>query len=120
MSVAVAPDVAECIDGTLGSGAPGAFPARECPRGWAATRQSHDELLVRLTSPPFVVEMAAKQAKRANGLKRLVGWLADQPGRTWQERWVASGADAAGAGWRQVPTDGWLRAASAPHGVATR
>ncbi len=88
---------------------PGSFPARGCPPVWPATGQSSQDLLARLTSPPFVVGQADKQAKRANGLKRLVGWLADQPGRTWEERWVSSGADAAGAGWRQVPTE-WLAA----------
>ena len=40
-------------------------------------------------------------------LTRLLDWLEDQPGQTWQERWLASGAEAAGAGWRQVPI-GWL------------
>ena len=38
----------------------------------------------------------------------LLGWLADQPGHTWQERWVASGADAAGAEWRELSA-AWLR-----------
>jgi integrase len=27
----------------------------------------------------------------------------DQPGETWQQRWMASGADAAGGAWRRVP-----------------
>ena len=44
--------------------------------------------------------------RRRGGL--LLDWLDDQPGQTWQERWLASGADAAGADWRQVPA-GWLR-----------
>jgi hypothetical protein len=39
----------------------------------------------------------------------LLDWLEDQPGRTWQDRWLASGADAAEVDWRQVSTQ-WLRA----------
>ena len=37
----------------------------------------------------------------------MIDWLADQPGRTWQERWLSSGADAADAAWREVSTR-WL------------
>jgi hypothetical protein len=47
------------------------------------------------------------QARRVRGLTRLLDWLADQPGETWQHRWLASGAEAVGAGWRQVPMS-WL------------
>jgi hypothetical protein len=33
-------------------------------------------------------------------LIRLLGWLAEHPGDTWQQRWLVSGADAMGnAGW---------------------
>ena len=36
-------------------------------------------------------------------------WLEEQPGRTWQDRWVASGADAAGnLAWRELAAS-WLR-----------
>jgi hypothetical protein len=56
---------------------------------------------------PFVLGRPDKQAKRVNGIKALINWLADQPGRTWQERWLSSGADAAEADWREVPTK-WL------------
>ena len=42
----------------------------------------------------------------------------DQPGRTWQERWLASGADTAPATWRDVPT-AWL-AARGDHGEGRR
>ncbi len=84
------------------------FAARSCARQWAATCASKDELLTRLTSAPFVTDRPAKQAKRVHGVKMLIDWLADQPGRTWQERWLSSGADAAGATWREVPKE-WLR-----------
>jgi len=83
------------------------FPARPLQARWPATRQPREELLARLRSSPFVSERPAKQAKRARGLKLLVGWLADQSGQTWQERWLSSGADEAVAGWRHVPVE-WL------------
>jgi len=51
---------------------------------------------------------ADSQDKRKRGLSWLLDWLAGQPGQTWQERWMASGADAAGGNWRQVPA-AWQR-----------
>ena len=53
------------------------------------------------------------------GLKSLLDWLEDQPGDSWQDRWLASGADSAGRGWRDgagglartaaasIPVRGW-------------
>ena len=43
------------------------------------------------------------------GLTALLDWLEQQPGRTWQDRWLASGAEAAGRAWtdlvrREVPS----------------
>ncbi|MGH3634502.1 MAG: tyrosine-type recombinase/integrase [Mycobacterium sp.] len=45
---------------------------------------------------------------RRRGVPLLLDWLADQPGNTWQQRWMASGADAAGQDWAQEPGR-WLR-----------
>jgi hypothetical protein len=59
-------------------------------------------------SAPFVAEVSTKQAKRVHGLRLLLAWLEAQPGASWQERWIASGADSAGAAWRQMPTR-WLQ-----------
>lgn len=87
--------------------APVRFPARVTQSSWPATRRGRDEVVGQLSSPPFVVD-ELKQNSRALGVNLLLGWLGDHPGRTWQERWFSSGADAARAGWRQVPT-GWLR-----------
>jgi integrase len=70
---------------------------------WPATRQERGEARERLTSGIFVLPNADSQDKRARGLSWLLDWLADQPGETWQQRWMASGADAAGGAWRQVP-----------------
>lgn len=45
---------------------------------------------------------------RRRGLPLLLDWLEEQPGDTWQRRWLASGADAAGEDWAQIP-DQWLQ-----------
>jgi integrase len=76
--------------------------------GWPVTRQERGAVQGRLTSGIFVLPNADSQDKRVRGLSWLLDWLADQPGQTWQERWMASGADAAGGAWRQVPA-AWQR-----------
>lgn len=107
MNLAAAPPALTKPDQVRRAAEGAKFPARPMESRWAATRQPREELLARLRSPPFVSERPAKQAKRARGLKLLVGWLADQSGQTWQERWLSSGADEAVAGWRHVPVE-WL------------
>ena len=61
-----------------------------------------------MTSPPFVTKTASR-SRRCLGTGLLLGWLADQSGRDWQQRWLSSGADAARAAWREVPA-AWLHA----------
>jgi hypothetical protein len=75
---------------------------------WAATSQERGEVWQRLTSGMFVLSNSNSQDRRTRGLAWLLDWLADQPGQSWQQRWMASGADAAGAAWRQVPI-AWQR-----------
>ncbi len=48
------------------------------------------------------------QANHRRGLPLLLDWLEGRPGRTWQQRWLASGADAAGEQWAAGPAL-WLR-----------
>jgi len=50
---------------------------------------------------------SADQGYARSGPGALLDWLEDQPGVTWQERWLAGGADQAGAGWRDLPRR-WL------------
>jgi hypothetical protein len=64
----------------------------------------------RLTRSPFLLDSAGSQKQRRRGLGLLLDWLSEQPGESWQDRWLASGADTAGADWRQIPGQ-WLRAA---------
>jgi len=86
---------------------PGCLPARAAAADWPATRLGRGPAREQLTRPPFTREVASSQETRARGLARLLDWLADQPGATWQERWLASGAEEAGAGWAQLPIR-WL------------
>ncbi|GAA5107006.1 site-specific integrase [Haloechinothrix salitolerans] len=89
------------------------FPARPAAEAWDATQQPRDVVLARLTAPPFVQHKPNSQKVRASGLRLLLDWLEEQPGTTWQQRWLASGAEQAGADWRKV-TAAWLRARSEP------
>ncbi len=85
-----------------------AFPPRPPAEDWPATRQDRDEAFERLTSGMFVLDNEASQERRRRALKWFLDWLSDQPGETWQQRWMASGADEAGGKWRREPI-AWQR-----------
>ena len=93
--------------------APGAAIASARPRGagWLRTEQDRQSIESLLTQPPFA---PPKRHRRHPGAYDVaVGWMLDwllnQPGDTWQDRWLASGADADGRRWRHIPV-GWLTA----------
>jgi integrase len=89
------------------------FPARPAEAWWPGTAQEQEETLRRLTSPPFLAASDGTRAGRRRGAAKLLCWLAWFPGDTWQQRWLASGAeDHPGSSWVQLPL-GWLR----EHGV---
>jgi hypothetical protein len=46
----------------------------------------------------------------------MLDWLLAQPGDTWQDRWLASGADADGRCWRHIPVR-WLNLNSSRNSV---
>jgi hypothetical protein len=80
------------------------FPPRVVPATWAMTRRSAQQLAIRLAAAPFTAASASLQQDRRRGLELVLGWLGQQPGDSWQERWIASGADAEGNGaWRELP-----------------
>ncbi len=84
------------------------FLPRPVERWWRHTAQPPQATLQRLTAPPFVPAVKATRAGRRRGVAKLLGWLSSFPGDTWQQRWLASGAeDHPGAGWVQLPL-GWL------------
>ena len=85
------------------------FPPRPARDWWPATAQGGDEVLQRLTSPPFLPEVQATRAGRRRGTAKLLRWLSSFPGDTWQQRWEASGSeDHPGSSWASLPL-GWLR-----------
>ena len=85
------------------------FPPRSVQELWPATAQGEDELLRRLTSPPFLPEMKSTQAGRRRGTAKMLRWLSSFPGDTWQQRWEASQAeDHPGSSWVQLPLR-WLQ-----------
>ena len=108
MTVTVEASATEtCTSPTRRHTARARFPPRPAAVDWPATRHPREQVLDRLAGPPFVLAKPDSQHKRHHGLQGLLGWLADQPGQSWQQRWAASGADAAGAGWRELPAR-WL------------
>jgi hypothetical protein len=86
------------------------FPPRSPAASWPMTEQAREALLARLLITPFAVEDApAARARRRLGLARLLDWLAAQPGDTWQQRWLVSGADAMGNAQWWRPMLAWAR-----------
>jgi integrase len=84
------------------------FPPRPAPVGWAATSQPKPQVIARLLAPPFPTGRASLDQERRRGLTRMLDWLEAQPGESWQDRWITSGADAAGnPAWRGLLA-GWL------------
>lgn len=84
------------------------FPPRATGGRWPATRADREAVLSRLLAPPFPLERASGQRQRKFGLVRVLEWLEAQPGETWQQRWIASGAGTNGkADWRRLPLQ-WL------------
>lgn len=85
------------------------FPPRPVPRRWPATDGDRAALLALLPAPGPGAPRAQRQPANARrrGLSLMVGWLEDHPGHSWQERWLATGAEAAGQGWADGPA-AWL------------
>jgi integrase len=102
----VTADMARAIEAPTAGGPP-AWEPRPCEKGWRQTRQSREDLVERLLG--LFTDPAAgltRDKTRWRGLAKLLDWLQRQPGDTWQERWLASGADAAGLDWTELPLRG--------------
>jgi hypothetical protein len=96
------------------------FPPRPAGPSWPATQAGRREVLTRLLALPFALDHPAGQQQRRLGLVTLLNWLEAQPGRSWQDRWLASGAESH-ADWRTLVA-GWAsaRAGAAPAPVPPR
>jgi hypothetical protein len=96
------------------------FPPRGLARTWPATEQRSELVLAHMLATSFDIdEGRATQQKRRLGMVRLLAWLSDQSGDTWQQRWEDSGANAAGnADWWK-PMLAWARPHRSHGGVST-
>ncbi|MHB1533139.1 MAG: tyrosine-type recombinase/integrase [Acidimicrobiales bacterium] len=83
------------------------FPPRPASSSWPPTLAPRTAMVQRLLLPPFALENLLSQQSRRLGVLAVVSWLQARPGGTWQERWLASGAETA-ADWRSLvdPSDG--------------
>lgn len=97
------------------------FPPRVGAVSWPMTEQPREALLGKMWAASLMVDDQGSviQQRRRLGLLRLVDWLADQPGLTWQERWMASGADSAGNADWWPPMLAWARPRRPNCGVTT-
>ena len=84
------------------------FPARPAAGSWPAAGQDRARVLALVVSASAGLPESRIHANHRRGLPVLLDWLGEQPGRTWQQRWLASGADAAGEQWAAGPAR-WLR-----------
>jgi site-specific recombinase XerD len=81
-----------------------AYEPRPSEQRWWQTRQSRETLAERLLGQFSAGRTRDKTRRR--GLAKLLDWLQRQPGDTWQDRWLASGADSAGFDWADLPLRG--------------
>lgn len=75
------------------------YPPRESPASWEATTASRGQVLARVLAAPFVTGCVGYQAELRRGVCDVLDWLAAMPGKSWQARWIASGAQQS-ADWR--------------------
>jgi integrase len=97
------------------------FPPRAGMVTWPMTVQPREALLGKMWDASLMVagQGSVPLPRRRLGLQRLVDWLADQPGDTWQERWMASGADSASNVDWWPPMLAWARPRRPNCGVTT-
>jgi Phage integrase family len=81
------------------------FPPREPGADWPATRQPGAQVVMRLLGEPATdVSAGRRHAKQRRHLGWVLDWLERRPGESWQDRWLASGAETeSNLGWRRLP-----------------
>jgi site-specific recombinase XerD len=84
------------------------FSARPVVAHWPATGYDRSQVLRLVSSALSALPDDSRiESNRRRGLPLLLDWLEEQTGHSWQERWLASGADAAGDDWARRPAQ-WL------------
>ena len=96
------------IDGSAGKPPAERYPARPAEASWPATCQGRGQVMDLVGTASSALPESRVQASRRRGLPLLLDWLEGQPGQTWQDRWLASGADDARGQWAGLPAR-WLR-----------
>ena len=92
------------------------FPPRPPCGAWPVTEQTRQQVLSWLLAEPFSIGSAGLGQDRRRGVARMLDWLERQPGQSWQDRWIASAADAEGnVAWRRLPAQ-WLASAGSRAG----
>lgn len=77
-----------------------ATPRPDRPSSWSQTARSREQLLTALDLlEPGVADK--ERNRRRHGLNLLLDWLERFEGSNWQQRWLASGADAAAGSWTE-------------------
>ena len=109
MSVAVLEDAGTASTTTTGTPRVAScdLAPRSVPASWPATGASRTEALERLCSAPFVAPTKDAHKQRSLGVELLLDWLAERPGRTWQERWLSGEAGIGGPCWHNTRAT-WL------------
>jgi site-specific recombinase XerD len=83
-----------------------AWPARSRPETWPQTTMDLADVLALEGRPPLKAADASSFGRR-RGARKLLTWLESFPGSTWQQRWLASGAEDLGRGWVDQAVE-WL------------
>lgn len=75
---------------------------------WPATELDRAEAVQLVSSAAGAPAGSRLENNLRRGLRLLFDFLEEQPGATWQQRWMESGADAAGNDWAEGLAE-WLR-----------
>jgi integrase len=79
------------------------YPPRPATRTWPEAAFSRAEVQELVARPTSGLNRSAIELLCRRGLPRLLDWLEQQPGESYQERWAASGAEDVGAKWGAGP-----------------
>jgi hypothetical protein len=84
------------------------FPPRPAAARWPVTEQDRVQALRLVAAASSALSSSRIGDNFRRGVPLLLDWLEEHPGRSWQERWLSSGADAAGDDWAHGPAS-WLK-----------
>jgi len=104
------------VPGVTGSQLRSRFAPRPVSLSWPATGAGRSEVLAKILTPPFALDHAGSQQKRRLSVLAVLNWLQALPGDTWQDRWLASGADPQARDGARARPDGCRSTTGAPTG----